>query len=313
MKKAWVGTPGLWPGGSSDFKPVQCSGLYAVLFADSSTNMKKIKKILIGFFILLIMLGLYSWLIEPRLVGIKKITISSPDIPLGFDGCRIVFVSDIHHGPWFGIGRLRSVVEKINSLKPDLVLLGGDYSHRSDSYIGPAFETLAGIKAPLGVYGVMGNHDHWESKILTLQGMHKAGIGSCDNRSYLVYRGGHRIIIGGVGDLWTDCQRVDSTVRYARDEDFCILLSHNPDFMETLEDSRIDLVLSGHTHAGQISFFGLASPVLPSEYGQKYRYGLHLKNRTLYYITSGVGTITPPIRFSAPPEIVLLTLKKTAY
>lgn len=170
--------------------------------------------------------------IEPYWLKTKTYTIASPEVPACFQKTKIVFLSDIHHGPFFSVKRLRKLVEKVNRLEPDIILLGGDYVHRDPKYIAPCFRELSRLKAPLGVYGVLGNHDHWE-----------------------------------------------------------------------------DLVFAGHTHGGQVTFFGLWAPLVPSQYGQKYRTGLISVGDIRVIVTNGIGTITPPVRFFARPQIIVAVLE----
>ena len=117
-----------------------------------------------------------------------------------------------------------------------------------------------------------------------------------------------RLRICGVGDLWTDRQNLPAALGDATERDAVILLSHNPDFAETLEDRRVGLILSGHTHGGQVVLPGFGAPIVPSRYGQKYLHGLVQGPRSQVFISRGVGTVTPPIRFFCRPEIVLITL-----
>jgi predicted MPP superfamily phosphohydrolase len=269
-------------------------------------------KSLIKYFSILIISGIvflaYCHL-ETRWIRVKEIGINSADIPESFVGKRIVFISDIHHGPFLSIERVTDLVERINRLQPDIIIMGGDYVHREPKYIKPVFEELKRLNSKNGIYAVLGNHDHWENADLTRQLMIENGINICDNMSYWVKLEGDRIKIGGVGDLWEDRQVLDSTIKDLKKSDFSILISHNPEYLEKVESGLIDLSLSGHTHGGQMTFFGLWAPILPSEYGQKYRYGLKSKNEMKSYITSGIGTITPPLRFFCRPEIVLITLQ----
>ncbi len=249
-------------------------------------------------------------LVEPRLLRVTRLTVRSPDVPSAFHGARIAFLSDIHHGPYFSLKRVRRVVDIVNGLRPDVILLGGDYVHRDARYIAPVFAELARLRAPLGVFAVAGNHDHWEGIDLTRQEMAKARIVNLDNRAAWVTMGGDRIRIGGVGDLWEDTHDLAPTLDGARESDFVILLSHNPDYAERIQTRGIDLVLSGHTHGGQVTLFGLWAAAVPSAYGQKYRSGFVQTEYTRVYVTTGVGTITPPVRFCAPPEVVLITLER---
>ena len=255
---------------------------------------------------------LYAFGVEPRLLAVREIEIVDSDIPASFDGKRIAFLTDIHHGPYFSLERVRNVVARTNALHPDLILLGGDYSHRSAHYIVPCLAELARLDAPLGKFGVLGNHDHWYDAELTRRSMQTAGIEVLDNHAEWIMLGDGRIRVGGVGDLWEDSQEPPATTSEVRDEDFVILLSHNPDYVEEIRTTAIDLVLSGHTHGGQVSFFGLWAPITPSRYGQKYRSGIVRTAFTTAIISNGIGTITPPLRLFARPEILLIHLRRPA-
>ncbi len=247
---------------------------------------------------------------EPHWLRVRRLTIADADVPPAFHGVRIAFLSDVHHGPFFSVERVRRVVGIVNDLRPDIILLGGDYVHRDARYIAPVFAELARLRAPLGVFAVAGNHDHWEGIDLTRAEMARAGIANLDNRAVWITIGGDRIKIGGVGDLWEDEQDLAPTLDGVRESDFVILLSHNPDFAERIQSRDIDLMLSGHTHGGQVTLFGLWAAAVPSAYGQKYRSGFVRTGHTLVYVTTGVGTITPPVRFCARPEVVLITLER---
>ena len=138
----------------------------------------------------------------------------------------------------------------------------------------------------------------------------RAGIKWINNGAQWVSRNGQRIKIGGVGDLWEGCQDITPTIADTTEEDFVILVSHNPDYVETKTTRAVDLVLSGHTHDGQVTFFGLWAPFVPSLYGQKYRTGMVDTPFTTIITSNGIGTIPPPIRFFARPEIVLIHLQR---
>ncbi|MCE1189908.1 MAG: metallophosphoesterase [Ignavibacteria bacterium] len=247
---------------------------------------------------------------EARFVRTRQLTLYSTDLPTEFEGYKIVFISDIHHGIYLSRERLEDVVAKINNLHPDIVLLGGDYCHLERVYIENVFSTLKKLQPTGNVFGVMGNHDHWVDYGLARKCMDSAGIKCCDNISYWVHKGKDSIKIGGVGDLWLDRQLPENTTFDVHSNDFCILISHNPDFIPKIDTSLVDLTLCGHTHGGQVTFFGLYAPILPIESGQKFRYGLVSLGKMQAYITSGIGVITPPLRFFCPPEIVQFTLRK---
>ena len=270
--------------------------------------MKLRTKILYGMSAVITLLLFYTYL-ESRWLKVAELTVTSGDLPASFNGTKIVFVSDIHHGPFFSRARVADMVERINKLHPDLVVLGGDYVHRSSIYLLPFFDELRKLQAPLGIFAVLGNHEHWSDVRLTRELMARNGINSCDNKSSWVKRGDGRIKVGGVGDWWEGRQNLAATTEDVKESDFCILVSHNPDYLEEIPTALVDLTLSGHTHGGQVTLFGLWAPQVPSLYKQKYRYGMVTSGKMKSYITSGVGTITPPVRFFCRPEIVLITLQ----
>jgi len=254
---------------------------------------------------------------EARNIVLKEISFSSEDIPSSFVGKKIIFVSDIHCCETFTEKDVAKLVEKINSRNPDFVFIGGDHTRKDTTYYKPFFREISKLKSKYGVFTVLGNHDHWENANLIQEGLTECGFNICDNRSYWIKEGNDSIKIGGVGDYWEDDQLLENTTNDVTSSDFCILLSHNPDYMENLDTDRVDLMLSGHTHGGQITFFGLFAPIMPStghpEYpqtGQKYRYGWKEKGDIRLYVTSGIGMGGVPLRFFAAPEIVEIILTK---
>lgn len=248
--------------------------------------------------------------LEPFLLEEKFITYRNQDIPPGFLGGRIVFLTDIHHGPYFSKARLDKLVKRVNKLQPDIILLGGDYVHRNRNYIEPCFKALEKLEAPLGVYGVFGNHDYWAGAELTKRCMGEAGIYQLNNAAYWLKKNGDRIKVGGVGDYYEDIQDLEPTVADAKGDDFVVLVTHNPDYVEEMKTDKVDLVFAGHTHGGQITFFGLWAPILPSKYGQKYRTGVVDTAGLKVIVSNGIGTITPPVRFFARPQVIVVDLQE---
>ena len=284
-------------------------------------KLKKGKKRLFIILITGIILWTYSSL-ETRWIKTTYVTIESPEIPASFNGKRIVFVSDIHHGSALSRERVKKLVQRINDLHPDIIILGGDYISFEEKYIKSLFEELRNLKSKYGVYGVLGNHDFYVNGSLSEKMMVLNGIKDCDNKSYWLKINRDSIKIGGVVDPDGWKPKVDSTVYDVHKKDFCILITHRPDFIDKINNDLVDLTLSGHTHGGQITLFGLWAPILPTENGlwaslslseetQKYRYGLvHPKPNMQSYITSGIGTRFPHIRFFCRPEIAVLELKR---
>jgi uncharacterized protein len=289
----------------------RCQELVSSLQGEDSLILKnpKRKKIARWLLLIVILLGLYT-IIEPYWLMDKTYVIVNQDIAEQFHNTKIILLTDIHHGPYFSISRVRGLVNKVNLEKPDMVMLGGDYVYRDAKFITPCFNELRNLKAPLGVYGVLGNHDHWTNPDLTRKRMAEAGITLTDNKAFWVLKDGARIKIGGVGDYYEDVQDVNPTINDVQKNDFVILLSHNPDYAELLKTDKVDLMFSGHTHGGQVTLFGFWAPLVPSSYGQKYRTGLVDLERFSIIVSNGIGTITPPVRFFARPQIVTVILKR---
>ena len=142
--------------------------------------------------------------------------------------------------------------------------------------------------------------------------MHEeAGFEQIDNKAVWIEKNGAKIKLGGVGDLWNDNQDMGPTIDDAEEGDFVMLVSHNPDFAETLETDKIDLMLSGHTHGGQVSLFGIWTPWVPSRYGGKYRSGMIDTGKTKVLVSNGFGTTAVPLRFVVRPDILLVRLKSS--
>jgi predicted MPP superfamily phosphohydrolase len=144
---------------------------------------------------------------------------------------------------------------------------------------------------------------------MTKECIRENGFVDLTNTGKWIDRTSVRLRIGGVGDFMEDKQDLRSAVAETGDSETCVLVSHNPDFVEEIRDRRVGLVLSGHTHGGQMFFPGFGAPLVPSAYGERYRYGLVQTEFTQVLISCGIGTISPPVRFCCRPEIVLVTLQ----
>ncbi len=251
--------------------------------------------------------GIYPFL-EAKWCRLVRRRITLPNLPQAFRGMTLALISDIHHGPFVPLAYVRDIVEIANSLEPDLVLLTGDYVSRHPRYIEPAIEALGKLRAHIGRFAVLGNHDHWESAPATRHALADVGISLIDNTGLWIDRQGERLRVCGVGDLWTDRQDSQSALEDATTQDAVIMLSHNPDYAEALRDPRVGLILSGHTHGGQVVIPGFGAPIVPSRFGQKYLHGLVQAPSCQVFVTRGVGTVGPPIRFLCRPEIVKITL-----
>jgi predicted MPP superfamily phosphohydrolase len=246
-------------------------------------------------------------LFEASWVAIDRQTLPLPRLPGSLAGTRIAFLTDIHHGPFTSLDYVHSVVRTTMALDPDLILLGGDYSLKDARYIRPCLDVMAALRAPLGVFAVLGNHDYWHGQAATSEGLAAARITELTNRGVWISKGSDRFRLAGVDDMWAGHIDLKEALADTKRDDACLLLSHNPDLCERLRDERVGLVLSGHTHGGQVVFPG-GAPFVPSHYGQKYLRGLVKAPNTLVYVSRGLGATGVPVRISCRPEINLITL-----
>jgi hypothetical protein len=248
---------------------------------------------------------------EAKYCQVARHTIAVPRLPAAFAGLRLAFLSDIHHSRVVPRTYIRHVVALANAQKPDVILLGGDYITHGREWVKPCMRVLGGLRAPGGVFAVLGNHDHYSNAAgHTKEALRTNGIVELTNTGTWIERAGARLRLCGVGDFWRDVQDIDAALGTTRRDETALLLSHNPDYVEKIHDRRVGLVLSGHTHGGQVRLPFIGAPVVPSKFGQKYVEGLVRGPVAQVFVTRGVGTISPPVRFNCPPEVALLTLTR---
>jgi len=233
------------------------------------------------------------------------------DLPPSFDGFRVAQVSDVHHSSLVSADEVRRVVALANSARCDLVALTGDYTTASRKYVEPCAEILAGLAAPHGVWAVLGNHDHHTDPLLTRQALKSRGINLLDNANTRLRRGGDELQLAGVGDWsWVDADwgRAFAGVDRARPS---LLLSHQPSVFDRPETEGVSLILSGHTHGGQVNLPVIGAPVSHlNEF--KYVRGRFERGTTQLFVTRGTGTIGVPLRLGARPEVAVLRLRRAA-
>jgi predicted MPP superfamily phosphohydrolase len=266
----------------------------------------------------------YSFCVERERFGITRRTIPIRGLPPSLDGLTIAQLTDIHHGPWTSLAYVRRIVDAANALNADLIALTGDYILYSYSYVRPVVTELARLRAKIGVLGVMGNHDWFDAGPVTQSEFRLAGLRLIENSRMFISpdrelsRGTlkHGLCIAGLADLWGGRPDYGKALGGVPHEMPRVLLSHNPDTAElpVARDRRhrVDLMLSGHTHGGQIHIPGIGSPFIPSSYGQKYARGLIEGPSFRVFVSSGLGTNVIPLRFRSPPEIALITLEREA-
>jgi predicted MPP superfamily phosphohydrolase len=255
--------------------------------------------------------GGYGGLVARTDYELTETDIFIRDLTPAFDGFRIAQVSDVHHSSLVGLDEVRRVVELATGARADMIALTGDYTTASRQYIEPCAEALAALAAPHGVWAVLGNHDHKTDPTLTRAALKRRGINVIDNANTRLARGGDELQLAGIGDYsWvdTDWGRAFAGVDRRRPT---VLLSHQPSVLDRPETEGVSLILSGHTHGGQVSLPLVGTPVAHlNEF--KYVRGRFERGATQLYVTRGTGTIGLPLRFGARPEIAVLRLRRAA-
>ena len=252
--------------------------------------------------------GAYA-VFEAKACRVVRHTVALPRLRDEFAAMSVAFLSDIHHSAVVPRSYIREVVEMTNALAPDLILLGGDYITHGREWAEPCAAELGRLRAPAGVFAVLGNHDHYGRASGTVRrALRKHGIVELTNSGVWLRRRSARLRICGVGDLWCARQDLNAALGDTGPDDAALLLSHNPDYVERIRDPRVGLVLSAHTHGCQCVFPVVGAPCVPSRYGQKYLSGLCQGPVAKVFVTRGVGTLTPAVRFRCPPEVALISL-----
>lgn len=270
-----------------------------------------------GLLLLSLLMMALSSCTSMRYTGVGRIRnyeIVSTDVPPSFDGYRIAFASDFHLKSKFKERQLHGTVKALQMLQPDVLLLGGDYQEGCE-YVVPLFEELSKVAPRDGVYAVMGNNDYERCTDLLRATMLHSGIRLLEEEVDTLRRGEEFIVVWGANPyagryLTTRAAEVPRVAEKLNDEDFVVLLTHTPDYVEEADVSKADLALAGHTHGGQVTLFGLYAPVTASRYGMRYRSGLrHNQDGLPVIISNGLGTSRRPIRMFAPTDVVVVTLR----
>jgi predicted MPP superfamily phosphohydrolase len=235
---------------------------------------------------------------------------------VALDGLRIAVASDLHIGsPHVPLGRLPAIVDAVNATGADLILLGGDYlvARVLGGRFVPAETVVRGLtalKAPLGVYAVLGNHDRRRGRaaasLAAFAGGHPQLL---ENRAVRIARDGAGFWLIGLGDWKHGSPDVSGTLAQVSDEGPVIALTHNPDLFPQLPQ-RVALTVCGHTHIGQVRLPLIGAPYTASRHGQRYARGLIREGGKQLFVSAGIGTSWLPLRFRAPPEIVVLRITR---
>ena len=232
------------------------------------------------------------------------------DLPAAFDGYRIAFLTDTHVVSFVRRRYYEEVVRQTNNVEPDLILLGGDFVtfHRDIRLM--AETLIAGVRARDGIYAVLGNHDYWAGGEEVRSAMESRGVQFIINRSVTLQRDGAKLPLLGIDEVYRGDPDLDAAFAGLRWGPR-LGLTHHPDMIGEMGERRIDLLLCGHTHGGQIRFPFFGAVVVPSRYEARFASGFHRVSNVLMYVSRGIGAV-PPLRILCKPEIATFTLRQGA-
>jgi predicted MPP superfamily phosphohydrolase len=244
---------------------------------------------------------------EPYMLTVERREIALRRLPPALDGLRIVQLSDLHHSPFTGSAQIEHAIETANSLKPDIVALTGDYVSHESAYAVPCADLLGRLRARYGVYAVLGNHDHWTDAALITDLFRAEGIRVLINEGMRFEQRGASFWLAGVDDTMVGLEDLPLALAGSSDDEMKLLLAHNPVILRRAARAGVDLVLSGHTHGGQVTLRSERSA--SGRPRRRLLRGLGRQGNTQIYVTRGLGTVVLPIRYGCPPEVSLLELR----
>jgi uncharacterized protein len=257
-------------------------------------------------------LAAYATLVEPRWLQVRRSRVHVRYLPPALEGLRLALLTDLHVERGRAPAILRRAVAAAMRARPDLIAVTGDLAE-DEAGLQAVLDSLMPLSAPLGVFAVPGNHDHragiaaWHRALAA-----RKAIQDLTNRSVTARRGGARICIAGVDDHMEGAPRL--VLPPPEQRDLTIVLAHSPDQAESCRRryDAVDLIVSGHTHGGQVRFPVIGAPVSSAQRPDLYEDGLRRRPWTQVYTSRGLGTTRLPVRFLARPELAILELTRAA-
>ena len=246
----------------------------------------------------------YTFLLDRELT-VSEASIPVAGLPVPLDGVAVLLITDIHVGPFLRPEALRRAFDRLRTLSPDLILIGGDITTARLSEILPHLDAFRSLRAPLGTFAVLGNHDHYTGEPARLSALlEESGVRVLTNRWVPIERDGARLSLAGIDDLVVG--RPDLSAALDGAPAPTLLLSHNPDIFFEAVRRGVALVLSGHTHGGQVRIPGL--PVLVRQSRYRLDEGRYSAAGAELVVSRGLGVSGIPFRFACSPEAVLLRI-----
>ncbi len=262
-------------------------------------------------------LGSWAFLIEPSSLVVRHYPLALPGWPPALAGLRVAVLADLHVGsPFNGLGKLARIVETTNRQNPDLVLIPGDLVIQAVLFgrfvpPEPIAQGLGALRAPCGVFAVLGNHDAWFGTEEVRLALEAHGIPVLDDRAIAIECRDSVFWLAGVSDLWTGNANVAAVLAKVPKPLPTLIVTHNPDLFPRVPAGPV-LTIAGHTHGGQVNLPILGRLVVPSQFQARYAAWHIVEDGRHLFVSTGLGTSILPVRFRVPPEISILELVPNA-
>lgn len=256
-------------------------------------------------------------LLQPNRPRIVRQEIALRRWPERLNGFTIALLSDFHYDPFFSAHPIHAAIPMVNGVKPDLIVLTGDFvsvpvlqaAAKGAQAAEPCADLLRRMQAPMGLWACLGNHDAFSDPVRIIGALRNAGIQVLLNQAVPLEKDGARFWLAGVNDVMAGIADVQGALRDVPASEATVMLVHEPDFADHVKRFPVDLQLSGHSHGGQVRIPGLLPLYLP-EMARKYDMGLYQLGQLTLYTNPGLGTVRLPVRLNCPPEITVLRLQQ---
>jgi predicted MPP superfamily phosphohydrolase len=252
----------------------------------------------------------YGTLVRRRRFRVVEREVAVADLDARLDGTVIAHLSDLHIGGFtprsWGLAWARAANER----RPDLAVVTGDLVTSGDEFYDDVADVIGALRARLGVYTSMGNHDYFGDGDQLASSLRQRGIAVLRNEGTLVERNGAKLWVAAIDDTWTRRDDVHLAMRGRPDGATTVLLAHDPTRFDAAADAGAEIVLSGHTHGGQIAMPFVQRAINLAMFSYPYTLGIYRRGRSVLYVHPGLGTTGPPMRLGVAPEVSLLVLRR---
>jgi predicted MPP superfamily phosphohydrolase len=256
-----------------------------------------------------LLVAAYGVLVRRRWVLVQRCEVPIRGLPPSFDGYRIAQLSDLHIGALTPKSWGLAWARLANAARPDLAVVTGDMVTSGTDFHGDVADVVGSLEAKDGVVVSMGNHDYFGEGEPLISMLRSRGVEVLRNEGRLLERGSARLFLAGIDDTWTRRADLARALRAQPPDARVVLLAHDPDAFRAAAERGVSLVLSGHTHGGQVAMPFLARRLNLSKLVHEFTLGLYRVGDSTLFVHPGLGTTGPPVRFGVPPAVVVLTLR----